>query len=60
MTTEVRQGEYGVDGNHEFKITDVADNGSEVQIEYLSDGERAWFQSNRFDREAPGFDWQLH
>ena len=54
-----RQGDFGQDGNHEFKVIDVADNESEIQIEYLSDGTEAWFQSNRFEQEAPGFDWEL-
>ncbi len=54
-----RQGDFGQDGNHEFKVIDVADNGAMVQIEYTSDETQAWFQSNRFEQEAPGFDWEL-
>lgn len=40
------QGMYGNDSGHEFKITQI-DN-VDVEIEYLSDGRRAWFMKNRF------------
>ena len=54
------QGQYGSDGAHEFKVTDVVMNGAMVEIEYLSDSATQVVESSRFEQEAPGFDWQLN
>lgn len=50
QTAAIQNGDYGTDSGHEFRV--VKTRGNEVCIEYLADGKRAWFQSNRFRRDA--------
>jgi len=45
-------GEYGVDGNAEFRVVESDD--VDVLIEYLSDGEQIRLQTNRFQRQDCG------
>jgi len=49
MTANLHAGEFGWDGNHEFEVVNDP-LGAMVEIEYTSDGRRARFQSNRFER----------
>jgi len=50
--TRIVNGAYGMDGTHEFRVVDQRE--AQVQIEYVEDGAKAWFQTNRFERSDTG------
>lgn len=43
----IKIGMFGSDADNDFEVTNKR--GCEVQVRYISSGETAWFQDNRFE-----------